>query len=177
MNIEELKYPVGKFKYAKPTHDQHKQWIKDIETFPAKVREIITGLSSKQLAWAYRPEGWTIQQVVHHCADSHMNANSRFKLALTEDNPTIKPYEEALWAKLPDMANDLEDSLSILDGLHKRWNSLLESLSEEELDRTYIHPEHNKTFDLRFTVGMYAWHCNHHYAHIKQALHHKGQFD
>ncbi len=176
MDLEKLKYPIGILKYEKPTIDLLKQGIQDIEIFPKKIKTIINGLSTEQLNWHYRPDGWTIKQVVHHCADSHMNAIIRFKLALTEDKPTIKPYIEALWANLPDMTNDLSDSLLILEGLHNRWTTLLKSLGEQDLDRTYIHPEYNKTFDLATTVGMYAWHCNHHYAHIKQALDHKGKF-
>ncbi|HNP20102.1 MAG TPA: putative metal-dependent hydrolase [Fulvivirga sp.] len=176
MDLEKLKYPTGKLKYEKPTADLLKQGITDIENFPKKIKTIINGLSAEQLNWPYRPKGWAIKQVVHHCADSHMNAIIRFKLALTENKPTIKPYEEALWANLPDMANDLSDSIILLEGIHNRWTTLLKSLTQQELERTYVHPEYNKTFDLATTVGMYAWHCNHHYAHIKQALDHKGKF-
>lgn len=178
MDLEALRYPVGKYHYPEKVDGQLKnEWINDIITFPENLAAVVTGLSKEQLEWVYRPEGWTIRQVVHHCADSHLNAIIRFKLALTEDNPTIKPYLEHLWANLADYHNDIEDSVQLLTALHKKWGTIITNLTDSELARTYIHPEHGKTFNLKFTIGMYAWHCRHHYAHILQAIEHKGTFN
>lgn len=178
MELETLRYPVGKYQYPDNADEQlKKEWINDISTFPVKLAAAVNGLSQEQLEWVYRPEGWTIKQVVHHCSDSHMNAIIRFKLALTEDNPTIKPYLEHLWANLADYQNDIEDSLQFLTLLHKKWVTIITNLSASELKRTYIHPEHGKTFDLNYTIGMYAWHCRHHYAHVLQAIENKGTFN
>lgn len=179
MNIPEtLKYPIGR--YQKPeviSQEQLKTWIEAIETFPNKIKKITSTLSVEQLNWIYRPEGWKIKQVVHHCADSHMNSIIRFKLALTEDNPTIKPYEEQLWAELVDgNSDDIFHSLQLLESVHYRSILLLKSLGAAELKRTFTHPATGKTSCLDEVIGMYAWHCNHHLAHIEQALQHKGQF-
>lgn len=124
----------------------------------------------KKLALHYRPEGWTIRQVVHHCADSHSNAFTRFKLALTEENPSIKPYKENLWAELPDVTTAPVDwSLKIIANIHKRWVVLLKSMSIADFERTYFHPESNRVWKLFEVLALYAWHCNHHLAHVKQA--------
>lgn len=176
MNIEALKYPVGKLTYDGIDQLLKKQWINDIATFPEKLDDVVSSLNEEQLNWIYRPEGWTIRQVVHHCADSHMNAQLRFKLALTEELPTIKPYVEAKWALLPDYELDVRIPLDFLHLLHKKWVYLLNELTDEELQRQYIHPEYGKTFDLNFTINMYAWHCRHHLAHVHQAIEHKGEF-
>ncbi len=176
--LEILKYPIGR--YQKPeviSQEQLETWISAIETFPNKIKKITSTLSVEQLNWIYRPEGWSIKQVVHHCADSHINSIIRFKLALTEDNPTIKPYEEQLWAKLVDgNSDDIFHSLQLLESVHYRWVLLLKSLGETDLKRTFTHPATGKTSCLDEVIGMYAWHCNHHLAHIEQALQHKGQF-
>lgn len=127
-------------------------------------------LSETTLELTYRPSGWTIRQVVHHCADSHMNAFIRFKLALTEDSPTVKPYREEFWAELPDILNlPIEPSLQILEGLHQRWATLLRSFGSREWMAGYIHPEHGKHVGLDEATGEYAWHCRHHLAHIRVA--------
>lgn len=177
-DLEKLKFPIGKFE--KPETISQKDldiWINDIETFPSKIKNLTENLSVEELNWIYRPQGWNIKQVVHHCADSHMNSLIRFKLALTEDVPTIKPYEEQLWAELADGgSNDISPSLQLIEGLHNRWVVLLKSFGEKELKRQFIHPANKKTLSLDETIGTYAWHCNHHLAHIKQALSHKGQF-
>lgn len=171
-NIEQLKYPIGKF--VKPdTIDELliRQWINDIQQFPALLEELTAPLTVAQLNWRYRPEGWTIKQVAHHCADSHINSLIRFKLALTEDAPTIRPYFEGRWATLPDsMDDDLSSTMFLLKGLHQKWVKLLRNLSEEELDKTFVHPEYGKVYTLRENIGIYAWHGNHHLAHIWQAL-------
>jgi hypothetical protein len=171
IDIEKLRYPIGK--YATPeiyTAEIIARWITDIEALPQLIKAEADNLSSAALQQTYRPGGWTIQQLVHHCADSHMNAFIRFKLALTEDNPTIKPYMEALWAELPDTVDmPISASLHILEGVHARMAALLKILTPEQLQRTFIHPEHNRTQSIAYTIGSYAWHGNHHLAHIKNA--------
>lgn len=173
-----LCYPLGKFvKPAAITSAQMEEWIAAIAQFPELLASEVAGLSEAKLQWPYRPEGWTIQQVVHHCADSHMNCLMRFKLALTEDQPTIRPYEEALWAQLADTTESpITWSLQLLDGLHKKWVFLLKKMTDEDFDRTFIHPEHGKSFSLREALGMYAWHSNHHLAHVRQAKMYRGNF-
>ncbi len=177
-NLEKLKFPIGKFQ--KPdsiTDDDLKIWIDIIQHFPIKIIHLTAKLSVEELNWVYRPEGWSIKQVVHHCADSHMNSFIRFKLALTEDVPTIKPYQEAKWAELADSKSDnILPSIQIIEGVHSRWALLLKSFGEKELKKQFIHPANNKTSCLDEIIGLYAWHCNHHLAHIYQALINKGQF-
>jgi hypothetical protein len=161
------KYPIGKF--AAPvsyTQQQMQHWIEEIKSLPGKLRLAVMSLNEKQLDTPYRPGGWTIRQTVHHIADSHANAIIRFKLALTEDKPTIKPYEEADWAMLPDSRLPLEPSLRMLEGIHARWVTLMETMSEEQWDHAFIHPETGATVPLRRNLGLYAWHGNHHLAHI-----------
>ncbi|MGK6351539.1 YfiT family bacillithiol transferase [Parapedobacter sp. DT-150] len=166
--MHHLKYPIGKF--IKPDIlDEHvlASAIATIEAFPQKLRAAVAHLGEEQLDTPYRPGGWTVRQVVHHCADSHMNSLIRFKLALTEDNPTIKPYYEDRWAELADAkAMDITPSLSLLDGLHSRWVTLLRSITPTELKRVFIHPEQGKHIELGECIAHYAWHCNHHLAHI-----------
>lgn len=170
MNLEQLKYPAGKF--VKPesiTKEIIDSAISEIENFPSLVKFEIQNLEEKDLQLRYRPEGWTITQVVHHCADSHINSYMRFKLALTENVPTIKPYEESLWADLPD--NNLSPfvSLKLLDALHEKWVYILKSLSEGDLNKEFIHPEQSEKISLKENISIYSWHCRHHLAHIKQA--------
>jgi hypothetical protein len=176
--LDSLRYPIGKFvKPATITSAQMEEWIEAIAQFPEALASEVAGLSEAELRWPYRLEGWTIQQVVHHCADSHMNCLMRFKLALTEDQPTIRPYEEALWAQLADTTESpIAWSLQLLDGLHKKWVFLLKKMTEEDFERTFIHPEHGKSFSLKEALGMYAWHSNHHLAHVRQAKKHQGKF-
>ncbi len=176
--MEKLKYPIGTFqKPSSISENDLKTWISVIENFPNKMKRITQNLSFEELNLVYRPEGWSIKQVVHHCADSHMNSLIRFKLALTEDLPVVKPYEEALWAILADVdSNDLDASLKILEGVHVRWTLLLKSFTTVEFSRKFLHPATGKVFELDEALGLYAWHCNHHFAHIEQALKHKGIF-
>lgn len=166
--LEHLKYPVGK--YIRPALLDStcvKAYISDIKSFPIRLKNEVSHLNNAQLDTPYRPDGWTIRQVVHHCADSHMNSIIRFKLALTEESPTIKPYYEERWAELIDSKTfPIESSLALLEGLHLRWVALLNSLSEVQLKRTFIHPENGASFQLDENIGLYAWHCNHHLAHI-----------
>lgn len=167
----DLRYPVGKFQATEePDAATIKKWIGIIADFPAQLRAEVEGLGETQLNWQYRPEGWSIRQVVHHCADSHINAICRFKFALTEDGPTIKPYHEAAWAELADVVHTpVAASLSLLDGLHARWATLLAHLSEKELQRYFVHPEHGQQFSVVLGIDHYQWHCRHHFGHVQQA--------
>ena len=163
------RYPIGKFDYeGPPSEAQRKKLIDDIAHAPAALRAAIRGLSPQQLDTPYRDGGWTVRQVAHHVPDSHMNAYIRFKLALTEDEPTIKPYMEDRWAELPDTrSTPLEVSLALLDALHDRWVRLLRSLQPQDWQRTFRHPELG-VMPLEKTVAMYAWHGRHHVAHITE---------
>lgn len=165
--MSDLRYPVGKFSFEGPLSEaQRNEFISAIEQAPARLRAAVKGLSSQQIETPYRPEGWTVRQVVHHVPDSHMNAYVRFKLALTEDGPTIKPYMEDRWAKLEDTQNTpLEVSLALLDSLHDRWVRLLRSLKPEDWQRTFRHPELG-LMPLEKNLALYAWHGRHHVAHI-----------
>ena len=170
-HIERLRYPIGTF--VKPESISKKmvaEWIADIESFPAMIRMEVDTLTEEQLETPYRPKGWTIRQLVHHCADSHMNAFARFKLALTEDTPVIKPYLEAHWAMLPDtIGMPVEPSLSIIAGLHTRWTVLLKTLTASDFSRSFVHPEYPREMRLDETLALYAWHCRHHLAHARLA--------
>jgi uncharacterized damage-inducible protein DinB len=163
------RFPVGKFHYdGPPAAEQKQHFIDEIAQTPASLRASIKGLSGSQLDTPYRDGGWTVRQVVHHLPDSHMNSYVRFKLALTEDEPTIKPYAEDRWAELPDTkATPVEVSLTLLDSLHDRWVRLLRSLTPEEWKRTFRHPELGP-MDLQKTLALYAWHGRHHVAHITE---------
>lgn len=177
MDIDKLRFPIGKYIPGEIKFDEIENWILDISKLPAQVRELIENIDDRSLNYTYRPEGWSIRQVVHHLADSHMNAFIRFKLALTEDNPTIKPYYEDRWAKMQEVRDSpIEASILILEGLHMRWTALLKDMNVKEFSREYTHPEHGKSIDLAFTVGMYSWHGRHHLAHIKNALTFKRAF-
>jgi len=178
LDVESLRYPIGKLNIPRDiSKEQMNQWIEDIKSFPENVNELVQNLPEEQLNWRYRPNGWTIKQVIHHTADSHMNAFIRFKLALTEQSPSIKPYAEDQWAELPDTREvHITASLSILQGLHTRWTKLLNSMSSADFQRKLYHPEHERELTLEFMLGLYAWHCRHHTAHIKKALETKGQY-
>lgn len=167
--MTDLRFPVGKFTYEGPPGEQQKQLFLDaIAQTPASLRSAIGGLSENQLDTPYRPEGWTVRQVVHHVPDSHLNSYVRFKLALTEDEPTIKPYAEDRWAELGDTrATPVEVSLTLLDSLHDRWVRLLRSLTPEQWKRTFRHPELGP-MTLEKTLALYAWHGRHHVAHITE---------
>lgn len=176
-DLYSLKYPIGEFKKPETISDTHlNEWITDIETLPKSVISLTENLNETELNYNYRPDGWTIKQVVHHLADSHINSIIRFKLAMTEDVPTIRPYFEDRWATLIDYEHPIDTSVSIISGVHSKLGILLRSFSEEDLKKEFIHPEHGKRFSIKETIGMYAWHSNHHLAHIKQALKYKGQF-
>lgn len=171
IDIELLKYPIGKFQ--KPdaiTAELIQEAITTIKAFPTHLFTAASPLSPAQLDTPYRPGGWTVRQLIHHCADSHMNAFIRFKLALTERNPTIKPYEEAEWAKLPDSKLPIEPSLAILKATHLKWGVILDAMREEDFAKTYFHPEKQKSQDLAEITLMYAWHSTHHLSHIQHLV-------
>jgi uncharacterized damage-inducible protein DinB len=167
-SVEKLKYPIGKFAPEKDiTAETIAAWIDDIAALPAQLKAAVEGLSAEQLKTPYRPGGWTVSQVIHHIGDSHLNAYIRFKLALTEDTPTIKPYDQQKWAELADSTlGDPEDSLQFVELLHKRWVILLKTLTAKDLERDFFHPETGNTIPLKRTLEMYAWHGKHHTAHI-----------
>jgi len=165
--MSDLRYPIGKFHFDGPTTDEEKLKCLDyIASAPGNLRAAVQGLSQQQLDTPYRPEGWTVRQVVHHVPDSHLNAYLRFKLALTEEEPTIKPYAEDRWARLADSAaTPIETSLSLLDALHDRWVRLLRSLASDDWKRNFRHPELGLV-SLEKNLSLYAWHGRHHVAHI-----------
>lgn len=161
----DARYPIGTFdKSAAPNREDA---IRAIESLPAQLKAALAALPPGGLDRPYRAGGWTARQVVHHLADSHMNSQLRFRFALTEENPAIKPYDEAEWAKLADAdTGDIAASLAILEGMHERWTILLRSLSEDQWRRTLVHPE-TGAWDLERLAGLYAWHGRHHVAHIQ----------
>ena len=170
----DLQYPIGRFTPVDPaTPDQVRAWIDDIAMLPSDLRRTVEPLTDSQLDTPYRPGGWTVRQVVHHLPDSHMNSLIRFKWALTEDRPVIKPYDEKGWAVLPDCGVPIAHSLDLLDALHSRWVDLLRSLSWPHLQREFVHPE-SGAVTLADTIGVYAWHGRHHLAHIERLVAREG---
>lgn len=171
----DLRFPVGQFKpEASYTDAQRSAFIEDIAALPVKLRAAVAGLNDAQLDTPYRDGGWTVRQTVHHLADSHLNSYIRLRLAATENNPTIKPYDEAVWAELPDAKYEpVESSLQILDGLHRRWTVLLKSFTPEDWKRTLFHPERGQ-LDMSVLASLYSWHSKHHVAHITELRKRKG---
>ncbi|MFJ5792241.1 YfiT family bacillithiol transferase [Lysinibacillus sp. NPDC097162] len=168
--MNDLRYPIGQFQFPEVvTAQQVQKWIDDIRLLPRQLAEAISGASEQSLAKSYRENGWTVTQLVHHLADSHMNSFIRFKLALTEDTPTIKPYNEEDWAVLPDSDMPVATSYKLLESLHERWVYLLTSLTDEQLQRAFQHPD-NGLMTLEKALALYAWHGKHHLAHIQNAL-------
>lgn len=163
---DDLRYPIGDFDWNNEITPQlRREFIEDIRNLPKNLAKAVEGLSEEQLETPYRPEGWTVRQTVHHVADSHINSFCRFKLALTEAVPTIKPYDEASWAKLSDSKMPVEISLQILEGVHQRLTNLLESLTDEDYQRQLNHPE-SGVFTVEKLLALYSWHSRHHTAHI-----------
>lgn len=169
--MEDLQYPIGKFQVMEHvTDEQRARWIAQVSAAPGELAAAIAGLSEQQLDTPYRPGGWTVRQVVHHLPDSHMNSYIRFKLAMTEDQPTIKPYAEDRWASLSDYRDTpIQVSLALFASLHARWAIFLSAMSEADFKRTFRHPEAGTVYDLETALALYAWHGRHHIAHI-QAL-------
>lgn len=165
--MPDLRYPVGPLETIEHARaEQLAHWIDQVAETPASLRAAVERLDAAQLATPYRPGGWTVHQLVHHVADSHMNAYVRFKLALTEDTPTIKPYDQERWATLGDVGRvPIAVSLDLLDALHERWVALLRSMQASDFARTFAHPELG-TVTLATSLGIYAWHGRHHVAHI-----------
>ena len=162
----DLSYPIGKFHYEGPYNgEQRHHFIEEIAAAPQRLRSAVHNLRESQLDTPYRPGGWTVRQVVHHLPDSHMNAYIRFKLALTEPNPTIKPYDEKLWAEMADVQVPVETSLVLLEALHHRWTTVLRAIQPEQFDYKLRHPELGQ-LDLDRLLAMYAWHGKHHVAQI-----------
>ncbi|RXK50701.1 YfiT family bacillithiol transferase [Aquirufa rosea] len=168
MEINPLQYPIGKFSAPENITPEIRQaWIQTLADFPEKLQEAIKGMSEESLAKPYRPGGWTARQVIHHVYDSHMNSFIRFKMALTEDKPIIKAYSEADWANLPD-GNEapIEWSIEGLKYVHLRWVYLLRTFQESDWKNAYTNPERGITYPLDRALGIYAWHCDHHLAHV-----------
>ena len=174
--LEHLRYPIGKFIAPEIYSGEYiNNKIAEIASFPERLKKEVLQLTEEQLETVYRQDGWTIRQVIHHCADSHMNCFIRIKWALTEENPTIKFYHEDRWAELHDnLTMPIQPTLSFLEGLHYRLAYLMNSLSNEDLEKTFIHPENNKEFKIKEIIGTYAWHGNHHLAHITELKKQKG---
>ena len=170
------RYPIGKYEPQPFSIEQKIEWMADLKFLPLMLENAILNLDEAQLKTPYREGGWTVHQLVHHIADSHMNAYIRFKLALTEDNPTIKPYDENKWSELNDVHKlPINISLTLLHALHERWTEALKEVNDEDWNnRTVFHPEHNRTMRLWFLLGLYAWHGKHHVAHITELRKNKG---
>lgn len=169
--IELLKFPIGAWK--KPINIQTihiEKWIKEIKAFPLQLANTVARLTPEMLAKSYRPAGWTGRQIVHHCADSHMNALIRFKLALTEDEPTIKPYDQDKWVMLADYQEDVQLSLDLLKGIHAKWGFLMDNMEESDWEKNYVHPEYGARYSLATVASQYAWHGQHHMAHLELIL-------
>ena len=168
--MTDLRYPIGKFEWNLPATEEQSakdraRYIDVLAKLPASMRAAVAGLDAEQLDTPYRPEGWTVRQVVHHVPDSHMNAYVRFKLALTEEQPAIKPYDQAAWAKLHDSSAPIEVSLQLLAALHSRWVDVLQAMPASDFGRTLYHPEQG-VVTLDRMLAMYAWHSNHHLSHV-----------
>ncbi|MFD2823358.1 YfiT family bacillithiol transferase [Lacinutrix iliipiscaria] len=172
LELNQLRFPIGLFDCpVEISKADIQKWIAVLEQFPNRLEQLVSPLNDEQLDTLYRPGGWTIRQVVHHLSDSHHHSYIRFKWALTEDKPVIKYYYEQLWAELDDAKYaPIEMSLSHLKSVHLKLVYLLKSLSTSDLNKSFIHPEHNEEVVLKKNIGIYAWHCNHHYAHIANLL-------
>jgi hypothetical protein len=168
--LEKLRYPIGTFIAPELYSSNYlAEKIAEIASFPERLKKEVIYLTDEQLDTPYRQDGWTVRQVIHHCADSHVNCFIRIKWALTENKPVIKFYHEDRWAEMHDnVTMPIQPTLSFLEGLHYRLAYLMKSLSEEDLEKIFIHPEHNSEFKIKEIIGLYAWHGNHHLAHITE---------
>lgn len=172
LDLERLKYPIGKYDPPKTINPSLlKTWIENLATLPQEMEDLTANLTDQELEKPYRPDGWTVKQVVHHVADSHLNAYARFRLTLTEERPAIRPYFEDKWAELIDARTcDIQLSIALIKAIHERLVVLLQTLSPADFERTYFHPEVQKEFTMAYLLGNYAWHGKHHLAHIKSTL-------
>jgi uncharacterized damage-inducible protein DinB len=166
-DLDDLRFPIGRFSPPSVSlAETRAAHIENLGMLAGRLRAAVSGLSDSELDTPYRQEGWTVRQVVHHVADSHANCYIRFKLALTEDWPTVKPYDEVAWANLPDSRRlPVDVSLSMIEALHLRWVGLLEAMSEEDFNKGYVHPEQGRQ-NLAKVLALYDWHSRHHTAHI-----------
>ncbi|MBU3714425.1 MAG: putative metal-dependent hydrolase [Ferruginibacter sp.] len=165
--MDDLRYPIDRYIEQAFTHDLLKEWLLDIQYLPHHLENALLNLDENQIDTPYREGGWSIRQLVHHVADSHMNAYIRFKLGLSEENPSIKPYNQDAWAQMPDTKNiPVNISVTLLFALHRRWIELLNNVQPNEWERTLFHPEYKKTMSLWYVLGLYAWHSRHHVAQI-----------
>lgn len=170
MEDENLRYPIGRFTVPENyTSEAMDAWKADIKQLPELLKQAVSGLTEQQLETPYRPGGWTIRQVVHHIADSHINSIIRFKWGMTEDNPTIKAYHEDLWAKLADYKLPIAPSLLMIEGIHARLTALFESFTDDDWNRSFVHPQSGATILLKRNLALYSWHGRHHLAHIALA--------
>ncbi len=182
IHLYKLRFPIGEFNFPSGLNKDelssfNDTWINSIKEFPKTVKSLTSELTIEK-NWKYRPNGWMLKQVVHHCADSHINAFIRIKKALTENQPVISGYEEAKWAELTDsLEDDLAGSITILLGLHLRWARLLTTLNEQSLQLTYYHPESKTLVSVQEAIATYAWHCDHHLAHIQLAINSEGKYN
>src|SRR4051812_29318930 len=174
----DVRYPIGRYEPQPFSDHLREKWLRDIQFLPNDLEYVIQSFDEHQLDTPYREGGWQVKQLVHHVADSHMNAYIRFKLALTEDNPTIKPYEEKQWANLEDVFTvPVNVSVTLLHALHRRWHAAIENITEDQLMNKYVyHPQHQKQLSLWYLLGMYAWHGRHHVAHITKLKEQKGWY-
>jgi len=165
----DLRYPIGKFTCPEPITNNHIiSWISEIEKLPSRILDVVSNFNEEQLETTYRPGGWTARQVIHHLHDSHHNGYIRFKWAMTEDKPIIKAYNEQLWAELFDTKSaPIYLSIDVLKALHAKWVFFLKGLSEQDLTKEFIHPEGDEIISLAKDIGIYAWHGNHHLAHLQ----------
>jgi len=172
---DDLRYPIGRFQAVTPiTSELRAAAIDTVAGLPERLRHAVAGLSDSQLDTRYRPDGWTVRQVVHHVADSHMNGMIRVKLALTEDTPTIKPYDENAWATLADMRLPVAVSLNLVEAIHARWVAIYRSMTLADFSRSFVHPELGATLTLDWHLQNYDWHSRHHLAHITELRRREG---
>ena len=174
----DVRYPIGRFELQPYSEDLKTKVLRDIQFLPNDIEIAIQQFDEHQFDTPYRDGGWTVKQLVHHVADSHMNAYLRCKLALTEDNPTIQPYDEKKWADLKDVFTvPVNVSVTLLHALHRRWHAAIENLNEEQfINKSVYHPEHKKQLSLWFLLNTYAWHGRHHTAHITKLKEQKGWY-
>jgi len=176
MDIEQLKYPIGKFERKESISSEERAvLVANLKSFPQRLTTVVMELSEEQLNAPYRPEGWTVRQLVHHLADSHINSYVRYRWTLTEDTPEIKAYDQTSWAELPDAANaPIKFSLNLLKAIHARWTLLLERMSESDFAKELSHPEWKNNLSLDDMTQLYSWHCDHHLAHITSLIQREG---